>query len=417
MDLADTPQMTAFRERVRDFVQANVPADQPGLNSLSGVDYESFVGRWRKLLYEIGWLAPAWPVKYGGAGLTAAEHHVLCEELFGRGLPIGSDNDPFGINMLGNTMLRWSDDELCGRFLPPTLSGEYVWCQGFSEPGAGSDLASLQLRARLNGSQWVLNGQKVWSSLAYRANWMFVLARTDPAARPHRGISMLLVPMDQPGIEVRPIRNVNGENDFCEVFFDDAVTEADHVVGDVNNGWAVAMTLLGYERGESALAVPAKYRAELTRLIELARDRDLLGDWDIRRRLAWCNLRVEQLRCEGLRILTRLQDGIQPGPEAGVFKLLWSEYHQQATELALDILGPAALTLRGRPSPHWFQTDDGDAPNSSASWDSVYLNARAGTIYAGTSQIQLGIIGEMLLGLPKESAPKVPARPVPARPA
>lgn len=379
-----------------------VPPEWRGIGALDAAAHTAFRVRARAALAERGWVAPAWPQVYGGAGLGPAELVVLVEELTGAGIPFGSDNDAFGISMLGNTMLRWSSPELCRRFLPKIVSGEYVVAQGFSEPGAGSDLASLALRAELDGDRWVLNGQKLWSSGAHHANWMFVLARTNPDAAPHRGISMLLVPLHQPGVDVRPIRNIAGDADFNEVFFDDATTEAGLVVGDVDRGWTVAMTLLGFERGETALHAPIRFRNELNRLIALVRERGLDGDPDIRRRVAWCHVQVEQLRCHGERTAAALVAGAEPGPHAAAFKLLWSEYHRVATELALDVLGVDALTPTGRPSPNWYHTDDPGAPNSSASWSSVYLNARAGTIYVGSSQIQRGIVGDLVLGLPKE---------------
>jgi alkylation response protein AidB-like acyl-CoA dehydrogenase len=394
-----------FRAEVRTFIADLVPPGWHGIGALGEAEREVFRIRSRASLAERGWLAPTWPAEYGGAGLTAADLIVLVEELTGAGIPFGSDNDAFGIGMLGNTMLRWSEPALLRRFLPRIVSGEYVFAQGFSEPGAGSDLASLSLRARPEGDQWVLNGQKLWSSGAHRANWMFVLARTNPEAAPHRGISMLLVPLDQPGVQIRPIRNITGDADFNEVFFDEATTQRELVVGPVDNGWSVAMTLLGFERGETALHAPIRYRNELARLVDLVRDRGLADDPDIRQRIAWCHVQVEQLRCHGLRTASALIAGEEPGPAAAAFKLLWSEYHRVATELALDVLGTDALTPTGRPSPNWYQTDDPGAPNSSASWTSVYLNARAGTIYAGSSQIQRGIIGELLLGLPKEPRP------------
>ena len=234
------------------------------------------------------------------------------------------------------------------------------------------------------------------------ANWMFVLARTDREAAPHRGISMLLVPLDQPGVEIRPIRNLTGETDFNEVFFDNATTQAELVIGPINQGWSVAMTLLGFERGETALHAPIRFRNELSRLADLIRDRGLVGDPGIRRAFAWCHVQVEQLRCHGRRIAAQLIQGEEPGPGAAPFKLLWSEYHRVVTELALDVLGLEGLAPSGRHSPNWYHTDDPGAPNSSASWSSVYLNSRAGTIYAGSSQVQRNIIGEMVLGLPKE---------------
>lgn len=398
-----------FRDTVRAFVSGQVPPVWHGIGALDGPAYDSFRAQVRAALAERGWLAPAWPVEYGGAGLGVGELAVLVEELTGAGIPFGSDNDLFGISMLGNTMLQWAKPELLERFLPRIVSGEYVFAQGFSEPGAGSDLASLTLRAEHEGDRWVLNGQKLWSSGAHLANWMFVLARTDRQAAPHRGISMLLVPLDQPGVEIRPIRNLTGGTDFNEVFFDNATTEADLVVGPVDSGWPVAMTLLGFERGESALHAPIRFRNELDRLAELIRDRELDGDSGIRRRFAWCHLQVEQLRCHGQRIAGQLIAGEEPGPRAAAFKLLWSEYHRVITELALDVLGLEALTPSGRPSPNWYHTDDPGTPNSSASWASVYLNSRAGTIYAGSSQVQRSIVGEMLLGLPKEPRVKAPS--------
>ena len=403
--------MDAFRAEVRRFIAGLVPPGWQGIGALSDDEHVAFRVAVRAGLAERGWVAPAWPTEYGGAGLGASELIVLVEELAGAGVPFSSDNDAFGISMLGNTMLLMASAELCARFLPKIVSGEYVFAQGFSEPGAGSDLAGLALRAEPDGERWVLNGQKLWSSGAHRANWMFVLARTNPTAAPHRGISMLLVPLDQPGVDVRPIRNLTGDADFNEVFFDNASTELDLVVGELDRGWSVAMTLLGFERGETALHAPIRFSGELNRLIELTRERGLDTDPDIRRRLAWCHVQVEQLRAHGARTAAALIAGQEPGAEAATFKLLWSEYHRVVTELAVDVLGLDALTPSGRPSPNWYQTDDPGAPNSSASWTSVYLNARAGTIYAGSSQVQRGIVGELLLGLPKE--PKEP-KPVPA---
>jgi alkylation response protein AidB-like acyl-CoA dehydrogenase len=394
-------RLADFRASVREFITDLIPPDWRGIGDLSAESREQFRAAVRAALVQRRWIAPHWPVEYGGAGLGPAELVALIEELSAAGIPFGSENDGFGVTMLGNTMLRWCSAELLQEFLPRIVSGEYVFAQGFSEPGAGSDLASLSLRAELDGDRWVLNGQKLWSSDAHRANWIFVLARTDREATRHRGITMLLVPLDQPGIEIRPIRNIAGDTDFNEVFFDGALTSRDLVVGDVNGGWPVAMTLLGFERGEAALHTPIRFRNELDRLIALTFERNLANDQNIRRRIARCHVQVEQLRCHGRRTVSQLLNGQEPGPQAAPFKLLWSEYHKAVTELAMDILGLDALTPTGRPSPNWYQTDDPGAPNSSASWSSVYLNARAGTIYAGTSQVQRGIVGELLLGLPK----------------
>ena len=218
------------------------------------------------MLYEAGYLAPGWPVEYGGGGLTALEQVIIAEEFARAGVPTGAPNDVFGIQMLGNTLLQWGTEEQKQRYLPRILSGDDRWCQGYSEPNAGSDLGSLALRAVLDGDQWVLNGQKIWTSAGHLADHIFTLARTDPDAPKHKGISFLLVDMRQPGIEVRPIRMISGASEFNEVFYTDAVCPRDEVVGGVNNGWAVAMTLLGYERGEAAATMPIRFQAELDRL-------------------------------------------------------------------------------------------------------------------------------------------------------
>jgi alkylation response protein AidB-like acyl-CoA dehydrogenase len=252
----------------------------------------------------------------------------------------------------------------------------------------------------------VLNGQKIWTSAAHLADHIFTLARTDPDAPKHKGISFLLVDMRQPGIEVRPIRMLSGESEFNEIFYTDAVCPVDAVVGGINDGWRVAMTLLGFERGEAAATVPIRFQAELDRLFALARERGVADDPLIRQRLAWCYSQVQVMRYSGMRVLTRFLEGHHPGPEAGISKLFWSEYHKVVTELAVDIFGAAAMTPSGRRPSSAFQTDDAGASNSTNSWVDTFLNARAGTIYAGSSQVQRNILGEMVLGLPKEPVQK-----------
>jgi alkylation response protein AidB-like acyl-CoA dehydrogenase len=334
---------------------------------------------------------------------------ILAEEFTKAGVPQGSINDVFNIQMIGNTLLEWGTDEQKRYYLPRILSGEDVWCQGYSEPNAGSDLGNLGCRAERDGDEWLINGQKIWTSAGHLANMIFVLCRTDPTAPKHRGITFLLCPMDQPGVEVRPIKMLSGASEFNEVFFTDARCPAGNVVGQVNGGWAVAMTLLGYERGEASAVFPIRFRADLDRLIELARERGKTSDPLIRQRLAWCWSKVEIMRFLGYRSLTGWLNGATPGPEGSIFKLYWSEFHKLETELAVDILGMDAMVPTGRSPSTSFQTDDAGAPNSSASWARVFLNARAGTIYAGSSQIQRNILGELVLGLPKE--PKADAGP------
>ena len=264
---------------------------------------------------------------------------IIAEEFARAGVPTGGPNDVFGIQMLGNTLLQWGTEEQKRHYLPRILSGADRWCQGYSEPNAGSDLGGLALRAVLDGDQWVLNGQKIWTSAGHLADHIFTLARTDPDAPKHKGISFLLVDMRQPGIEVRPIRMISGASEFNEVFYTDATCPRDEVVGGVNNGWAVAMTLLGYERGESAATMPIRFQGELDRLLLLARERGVADDPLIRQRLAWCYSKVQIMRYLGLRTLTRFVAGHQPGPDGAISKLYWSEYHRVVTELAVDILG------------------------------------------------------------------------------
>ncbi len=404
MDPHYPPEAEEFRLKVRSFLADHLPAGWAGVGALGEEEAARFDREWRHVLYQNGYLALNWPVEYGGPGLSPLEQVVVAEEFLAAGVPTQTLSDDFGIQMIGNTLLHWGTEEQKRHFLPRILSGEDVWCQGYSEPGAGSDLANLSTRAVLDGDEWVINGQKVWTSLAHLANWIFVLARTDPDAPKHRGISLLLVPMDQPGVEVRPIQMMTGWSEFNETFFTDARTPAANVVGGVNNGWGVAMTLLGFERGEAAATYPILFRAEIERLTGLARANGRNRDPLIRQRLAACWSKVEIMRFLGMRTLTKFLVGGEPGPAESSFKLYWSEYHKEVTELAVDIVGPEAMVPTGRESMS-FRADDSGANNDSASWVSSFYAARASTIYAGSSQIQRNILGEMVLGLPKEPRP------------
>jgi alkylation response protein AidB-like acyl-CoA dehydrogenase len=403
MDVRYPPEAEAYREKVQAFLAEHLPPDWKGVGALAhGEEYDRFLDEWRSILHENGYLAVAWPQEYGGSGLTPLEQVIVAEEFAKAGVPSGGNNDVFGIQMVGNTIIQWGTEEQKRHFLPRILSGEDKWCQGYSEPNAGSDLGNLGCKAELDGEEWVINGQKIWTSAGHLANWIFVLTRTDPSVKKHKGITFLLCPMDQPGVEVRPIKMIGGESEFNEVFFTDARTAKDNVVGEVNGGWAVAMTLLGYERGEAAATLPIRFRTELDRLLDLAKKHGKDNDPIIRQRLAWAYSKVEIMRFLGMRALTAWLAGGHPGPDASISKLNWSEYHRMSTELAMDIMGLHGLVPTGRPPSSAFQTDDPGAPNDSASWSGTFLNARAGTIYAGTSQIQRNIIGEMVLGLPKE---------------
>ncbi|MGD9703721.1 MAG: acyl-CoA dehydrogenase family protein [Acidimicrobiia bacterium] len=403
MDPRHTPAAEAFRAQVRAFLDAELPSGWQGIGAITDRhEADTFVERWRSTLADHGFIGVSWPTEYGGAGLGKLEQVVLVEELAKAGVPAMGYNDTFGVKMLGNTLLHWGTEAQKQQFLPRILSGDDRWCQGYSEPGAGSDLASLRCSAVRDGDRWVIDGQKVWTSRAREANWIFLLARTDPqAARPHQGITFLLVPLDQPGIDIRPIRALSGDSEFNEVFFDGAITGSEHVVGEVHGGWAVAMTLLGLERGEEAATNPILFRAELDRLLAMARERGASDDPRMRQRLADAHIRCEIMRMLGLRILTGVVTAGSLGPEASISKLYWSEYHRRVTDLALDVIGVEATTITGRLPLRAYRADDPGAPNTTGSWVGARYNAAAGTIYAGTSEIQRNILGESVLGLPR----------------
>ena len=394
-----------YREKVQAFLAEKLPPNWKGIGALTGDALEHFITEWRATLFSSGYLAPGWPVEFGGGGLSELEQVIIAEEFARAGVPTGGHNDVFSIQMLGNTLLLFGTEEQKRHYLPRLLAGEDTWCQGYSEPNAGSDLSNVGLRAELDGDQWVLNGQKIWTSAGHLADHIFTLARTDPDAPKHKGISFLLVDMRQPGIEVRPIKMLSGESEFNEVFYTDAVVPKENVVGGVNNGWAVAMGLLGFERGAAASIAPIAFEAEFDRLLQLAKDRGVSNDPRIRQKLAWCYSKVQVMRYLGMRTLTKFLAGHHPGPDGAIFKLYWSEYHKIVTELGVDLLGMDAMVPTGRKPSSAFSTDDAGAPNDSMSWAMTFLNARAGTIYAGSSQVQRNIIGEMVLGLPKEPKP------------
>ncbi len=402
MDLTETTEAREYRARLRELLAGALPSDWRGFGALTADERVAFQRRWRAFLIEHRLIALHWPQEYGGAGLSSLEQAIINEEFTLAGLPpMLSDNDAFGFQLLANTLLRFGTDDQKAHFLPRILSGEDLWCQGFSEPGSGSDLASVSTRAALDGEEWVINGQKIWTSAGHLANWIFVLVRTDPAAARHRGLTMLLVPLDQPGIEVRGIRQINGSAEFNEVFFTDARTAASNVVGEPGEGWAVAMALLGFERGENATAMALRFEAEYDRLVELVGACDRGRDPSVRVRLAEGYLRVRVLRMLAMRSLSAFLRGDPPGPDAAIVKLYWSEHWQRTADLAVDVLGQQALT----PSEHRPHNADGPdfagAPNDSGSWTGTWVNSFAATIYAGSSQIQRNIIAERVLGLPK----------------
>jgi alkylation response protein AidB-like acyl-CoA dehydrogenase len=396
------PESEQFRADVRQFLAENLPPGWEGLGALDTEDAHAFTAEWRRVIAQHGYLTPAWPREYGGAGLSKLQQVILVEEFAKAGVPASGANDNFSIKMIGGLLLKFGTQEQKQHFLPRIISGEDLWCQGFSEPGSGSDLASIRTTARLDGDEWVIDGQKIWTSEATTANWIFMLARTDPDAPRHRGISMLLVPLNQPGIKVRPIEMASGYDAFNEVFFTGARTAVDNIVLGVNDGWKAAMALLGLERGDEAATNPILFRAEVDRLIKLVHERGLVGDEVVRDRVARAYTKAEIMAYLGKRILTGWLRGDEPGAEASVSKLYWSEYHREVTDLAMTLLGPAGMITQGRPPLRHFRTDDPGAPNSTASWSHTWLTAVSGTIYAGTSEIQRNILAESALGLPRE---------------
>ena len=395
----------AYRDTIRSFLDSNLPEEWRGIGSLPEDERSAFMDRWRRTLRDNQLLAPNWPSEYGGAGLSHLEHVILNEEFARRGVPTAGANDAFSISMVGNTILKWGTDEQKRHYIPRILDGVDVWCQGYSEPNAGSDLAGLACRAVQDGDELLINGQKIWTSAGQTANMIFVLARTDPEAAKHHGISFLLVSMDQPGVEVRPITNIVGQNHFCEVFLTDARCPADAILGEPNNGWAVANTLLGFERGVGATTLALSFRSHLDQFIEVVKERGLEDDPLVRQDVARFHTAVEIMRYRGMQALTRFLAGQPPGPESSIGKLFWSHYFQEITESSMRVFGADAMAgfevqMRGGLGAPPIGT-----VNSAANWYASFLIARPDTIYAGTSEVQRNIIGERVLGLPREPRP------------
>lgn len=392
----------AFRAQVRAFLATHLPADWSGLGALSTAEQIDFIARWRATLHANGLLAVNWPKEYGGAGLSPMEQVVLAEEFARVGVPQGGLSDNFGIQMLGSVLLRYGTAQQKAHYLPRILSLEDVWCQGFSEPDAGSDLAGIRTRAVRDGDEWVITGQKTWTSYGHLATHIFVLCRTDPDAQRHRGISFLLCPIDQPGLTIRPLTTLTGDHEFNEVFFDGARCPVGDVIGEVNDGWSVAMSLLDFERGEAAATLPMKFAKDLERLVALARRYGRIDDSLILQRLAICAEGVEQMRCMGMASVSRWVRGEDIGAESSIHKLFWSDWLQQSTELAMDIMGQDALAPQGDGLQGMsFPAAEAGTPNTTGAWADYFLRARAATIYAGSSEIQRNIISERILGLPR----------------
>ena len=393
MDLRFSTEDEAFRAEVRDWLNTHLVGEFAAAAGQGGpgAEHEGFEVRlaWERLLGEHGWIGLGWPKEHGGREATLTQQVIFHEEYVRANAParVGI----VGEGLLGPTVLAYGTEAQQRRFLPPILRGEELWCQGYSEPDAGSDLANVQTRAELDGDEWALTGQKVWTSLAHWADWCFVVCRTDPDAPKHKGLSYLLVPMRQPGVEIRPIVQLTGTSEFNEVFFDGARTAAENVVGAVNDGWKVAMGTLAFERGVSTLAQQLAFRRELDTVIDAARRTGQTADPVTRQRLAeaWIGLWI--MRANALRTLTANESGTL-GPEGSIMKLHWATWHRHLGELAVDVPGLASLVAAG-------------APYDLTPEQRLFLFTRADTIYGGSNQIQRNIVAERVLGLPREPSP------------
>ena len=411
MDLAYPPEAEQFRKEIRTWLEENLPPGwfDPDFK-LDAEERKKFNEEWPATLYKGGWICAAWPAEYGGKGLSIMENVVLAEEFARAGAPMRADF--FGDTLVGPTILQWGTEEQKKEFLPKIQSGQIRWCQGFSEPNSGSDLASLKTSAVLDGDEWVITGQKVWTTQAQFADYIFLLARTDPDAPKHAGISYLLVPMRQAGIDVRPITQPDGTAEFNEVFFDGARCPVDAVVGGLNNGWKVANTTLTHERGMSATTGWRRFAEEFDLMVSAARANGRITDPVLRQGLMRFRSKIEILKINGLRALTASVTGKKDLGVAALGvtnKMFWSEMHRDAMELALVIYGADSMLATAGPTEgSWPGVQRGDQRRPGYPVSSMmrqFLFSRSETIWGGTAEIQRNIVGERALGLPKE--PKV----------
>jgi alkylation response protein AidB-like acyl-CoA dehydrogenase len=391
MQLGFTPDEERFRELAAKWLEQALGGPFRDVRGISSHTAKFDRRRaWERELGAAKWSCVGWPAEFGGRNATLAEQVLFAEEYARCRAPARLGH--LGVELVGPTLLALGSEEQRRRFLPPIARGEEIWCQGYSEPNAGSDLANVRTTARLEahpgGCRWVLEGQKTWTSLAQIADWIFVLCRTDPSTRGHEGLSYLLVPMRQAGIEVRPIREMTGETEFNEVFFSGAGTDASNVVGEPGGGWKIAMATLAFERGVSTLAQQMNFRNELDAVIAAAKGNGAASDPAIRQRIAEAHVGLTIMRFSALRMLSNAERGLLRG-EAYTYRLHWGVWRKKLGELAMDVLGPSGEIAR----------------HDRYEWDDLphmFLFSRADTIYGGTSQIQRNIIAERVLGLPKE---------------
>ena len=394
MEIRFTDAEEAFRAEARRWLEANVPrGPRPEIADLRGRrDYDM---AWQRTMFDAGWAGINWPKEYGGRGASLMEQVIWYEEYARVGAP--EVNTGFvGLKHAGPTLIACGTEEQKAYHLPRILGGDVVWCQGFSEPNAGSDLAALQTRAEIDGDHLVVNGQKIWTSFGHIAEFQELLVRTDPAAPKHKGITWVICPMDAPGLDIRPIKTLAGNSDFCEVFYDNVRIPLANVVGALNDGWRVAMATLSFERGTAFISEQVRQARRLDELIEVARrvpgpvgQPRAVDDDEIARRLALAAAEVEAMRAMTYRSLSVASRTGMPGPEGSMIRLFFSEFIQRLDALALEILGPEALAgfdAHGAPTGPWGER---------------YLTGLSQTIGGGTKEIQRNIIGERVLGLPR----------------
>ena len=409
MELSYPADAEAFRQEIRTWLETNLPKGwgQPGFE-MSAEERKNFNDTWPSKLFEGGWICATWPTEYGGKGLSTMQGVVLSEEFARMKAPLRADF--FGDTLVGPTLLQWGTEEQKKEFLPNILNGKTRWCQGFSEPNSGSDLASLKTTAVLDGDEWIINGQKVWTTGGHHADYCFLLTRTDPDGPKHKGISYLLVPMRQEGVEVRGIVQPDGTAEFCEVFFTNARCPKDNVVGGVNNGWKVANSTLAFERGMSATTGYRRFEEEYRLMKKAAEENGAICHSDVRQRLMRYYTKIQILRINGLRSLTATLNGSKDLGVAALGatnKMFWSEMHKEAMELALDIFGAESMLVDAGSESSWpGVAREKRRPSYPVSpMMSAFFFSRSETIWGGTSQIQRNIVAERVLGLPKEPSP------------
>ncbi|GAA0284743.1 acyl-CoA dehydrogenase family protein [Actinomadura nitritigenes] len=391
MNQNESPADRAFRAEVRGWLEANLSGEFAHARGLGGPgrEHEAFEERlaWERHMAAAGWTCVGWPEEHGGRGATVRQQVIFNEEYALAGAPARVGH--IGENLLGPTIIAFGTDEQRARFLPPIVAVEELWCQGYSEPNAGSDLANVQTRAALEGDHWRIDGQKVWTSNALESDWCFVVARTEPGSSRHHGLSYLLVPMKRDGVDIRPIVQLTGTSEFNEVFFDGARTDAGNIVGAPGEGWKIAMATLGFERGVATLGQQVGFRREFEGVLDLARRTGAIDDPLLRDRLTRAYMGLEVMRLNAVRTMAGVASGA-PGPESSISKLVWGTWHRELGELAMDVLGAAGMVADGEP----YDLND---------WQRLFLFSRSDTIYAGSNEIQRNIIAERVLGLPREA--------------